>query len=106
MEFLRTHPRLSDEKRAQVLVNFHQRLAMPWMCLIVVLFGIPFGATTGRRGAFLGIVAALALFFVYYLLLKLGIVMGNRQFLAPWLAGWLPNLAFSAMGVILVYRHR
>ncbi len=105
LHFLETH-RLSDEKIAQRKVDFHSRLAMPWMCLVVVLLGIPFGAQTGRRGAFIGIVLALALFFGLYVLVNVGVALGKKGTLDPWLAGWLPNVFFFCIGCVLIYRMR
>ncbi|MFH0878785.1 MAG: LptF/LptG family permease, partial [Lentisphaerota bacterium] len=70
VHFLRTRRQLSTETIARIEVNLHSRLAMPWTCLIVVLIGIPFGATTGRKGAFLGVVVAIGLFFTYYVLIN------------------------------------
>ena len=105
LTFLKTH-RLSDEKIAQRYVDFHSRLAMPWMCLIVTLLGIPFGAQTGRKGAFIGIVLALSLFFGLYLLVNVGVALGKKGTLEPWLAGWLPNLFFFCIGCVMVYRMR
>ena len=105
LNFLKTH-RLSDEKIAQRKVDFHSRLAMPWTCLIVALLGIPFGAQTGRKGAFIGIVLALSLFFGLYVLVNVGVALGKKQVIDPWLAGWLPNIFFFCLGCVMVYRMR
>jgi lipopolysaccharide export system permease protein len=105
LNFLKTH-RLSDEKIAQRKVDFHSRLAMPWTCLIVALLGIPFGAQTGRKGAFIGIVLALSLFFSLYVLVNVGVALGKKQMIDPWLAGWLPNIFFFCLGCVMVYRMR
>lgn len=106
LTFLRTHQRLSRLTIARLRVNLHHRLAMPWTCLVVTILGIPFGAHTGRRGAFLGIVLALTLFFGFYVLINVGLALGKKQLLAPWLAGWLPNLIFLGLGLVLVHRMR
>ena len=106
LTFLRTHRHLSRDTKARIRVNLHNRLAMPWTCLIVTLLGIPFGAKTGRKGAFLGVVLALSSFFGFYLLVNLGLAFGKKQMLAPWAAGWMPNVVFLIIGIILVYRMR
>ena len=106
ISFLNTRKQLSPDTIARVRVNLHSRLAMPWTCLVVVLIGIPFGATTGRKGAFLGIVIAIGLFFMYYVLINLGIAFGKKQTIDPWIAGWLPNLVFLILGMIMIRRMR
>lgn len=102
--FLRTHPHLSPEKRARIQVDMFSRLAMPWMCLVVTMLGIPFGVHTGRRGALPGISLALLLFFAFYVLVNICLWMGKKQMIEPWLAGWLPNLMYFIMGGILIKR--
>ncbi len=47
-EFLAAHPRLSDKELASMLFQLHERLAMPWACLILTLFAVPAG--DGRGG--------------------------------------------------------
>ncbi|HOW97294.1 MAG TPA: LptF/LptG family permease [Kiritimatiellia bacterium] len=106
LTFLKTHKRLSNETVSRVRANLHHRLSMPWNCLVVTLLGIPFGAKSGRHGAFLGIVLALSLFFGYYVFVNVGLAFGKKQLIAPWIGGWLPNLAFLAVGLILIHRMR
>lgn len=106
LTFLRTRHRISPETVARVETDLHHRLAMPWTCLIVTLLGIPFGSQTGRRGAFLGIVLALSLFFGFYILINVGLAFGKKQAIAPWVGGWLPNLLFLGVALILLRRMR
>jgi lipopolysaccharide export LptBFGC system permease protein LptF len=106
VHFLRTHRHLSESTIARIRVDLHNRLAMPWTCLIVTLIGIPFGAQTGRKGAFLGVLLAIGLFFGFYVLINVGVALGKKQVLDPWLAGWIPNLFFLVLGSTLVYRMR
>jgi len=105
LQFMNTHE-LSDSGMARLKVNLHNRLAMPWTCLIVTLLGIPFGAHTGRKGAFLGITSSIALFFVFYSMMNVGLMLGKKQIIEPWVAGWMPNIIFFCLGCILVYRMR
>ena len=106
LNFIKAHRSLSDHTINRVRVDLHHALAMPWMCIVVTLLGIPFGAQTGRSGAFLGIVFSLGLFFGYYFLIPLGLWMGKSQVLSPWLSAWLPNLTFLTVAVVLLYRMR
>jgi lipopolysaccharide export LptBFGC system permease protein LptF len=106
LEYLENYPSLSESTIARVKVDFHHRLAMPWTCFIVALLGIPFGAQTGRRGAFLGVLLTLGLFFGFYILINLGLAFGKKQLLVPWLAAWGPNLLFLLIGAVLIHRMR
>lgn len=104
--YIRAHPRLSDTRRAQLLFDLHLRLAMPWACLIVTLFGIPSGARSGRQSALTGIFFALAFFFGFYALMQIGMFMAKSQMIEPVLGAWLSNLVFGATGLGLALRMR
>jgi len=104
--FLKTHREISGDTVARIMVDMHHRLALPWMCLIVVLLGIPCGTHTGRKGALLGIAIALSLFFAYYILMNLCLALGKKQVVEPWLAAWTPNIIFFMVSVIANYRMR
>lgn len=106
LRFIQTHPGISAETRNRLLVDFHYRLAAPWLCLIVILLGVPFGIHAGRRGMGLGILFSLLAFFGYYILMGLGLAYGKRQILAPALAGWLPDLVFLFLGLLMIRRVR
>ena len=104
--FLATHD-VSRRTRNRYLVDWHSRMAAPWLCVIVVFLGVPFGLHTNRRGMGLGILFALLTFFGYYVLYLFCLYLGkDSQSLPPLLAGWLPNLLFSALGLSLLYRIR
>lgn len=104
--FLKTHREISDSTAARYMVDLHQRLALPWMCLIVTLLGIPCGTHSGRKGALLGIIIALSLFFGYYFLMNICLAMGKNQVIEPWLAAWAPNILFFTGAIIANYRMR
>lgn len=106
LRFIDTHKGISDETRNRLMVDFHYRLAAPWLCFIVILVGVPFGMHTGRRGMGLGILLALLVFFTYYILMGLGLAYGKRQDIPPFLAGWLPDIVFFILGVVLLRRIR
>jgi lipopolysaccharide export system permease protein len=104
--FLGTHKSLSKDTVSRVRVNLHHRLAMPWTCLVVTLIGIPFGAQTGRKGAFLGTILAISLFFGFYVLVNIALALGKKGAIEPWVAGWFPNILFFCCGAVLVWRMR
>ena len=104
--FVKTHPMLSEKVRARYLVDLNYRLAMPWTCVVVTLLGIPFGAQTGRKGAFAGVLLSISMFFGLYTLISVCLALGKQQQITPFLAGWTPNLIFLTLGIILLYRMR
>jgi lipopolysaccharide export system permease protein len=104
--YLKRHSYLPSKDLSRKSVYFHQRWAMPWTCLIVILFGIPAGARTSRSGAMLGILLALTFFFGFYSLIQIGLYMGIQGVIPAWTGAWLPNIIFAAIGVGMMTRMR
>jgi lipopolysaccharide export LptBFGC system permease protein LptF len=77
-------------------VELHRKYAMPLMTIIMTLIAIPFGVTTGRRGALYGIGLAIALAFTYQITLTAFGFFGAAELLPAVLAAWAPNLLFLA----------
>ena len=106
LKYLRTHKSISREGIHRFMVDLHSRLAMPWTCLVVTLLGIPFGNQTGRKGALRGVMLCLGMFFAAYVMINVGLWVGKKGLLDPWVAGWAPILAFFALGSLLTFRMR
>ncbi|MBM4153351.1 MAG: LptF/LptG family permease, partial [Kiritimatiellaceae bacterium] len=102
--YLRTKKGISENNRDRLKVDMHSRLAAPFTCLIVTLIGVPIGAHTGRRGAFAGIVTAVVLFFVFYILQLIGQALGKNGHISPFLGGWLATLIFTAVSPLFIHR--
>jgi lipopolysaccharide export system permease protein len=98
--YLRAHPGVSGKTRAVYLTNSHFKFATPWACLVVIILGIPFGNTTARKGAMVGVILCLAMFFGYYVMIIVCKILGHRQVLQPALAAWAPNAVMAALGAI------
>src|SRR5271154_7586348 len=104
--YLRLHPNLSRADSGWLFTKFHGRLAAPWTCFVVVLIAIPFGATTGRRNLFVGVAGSIFICFGFFVLQQVSLALGSSGYLPAWLAAWLPNLLFGALGLGLMLRVR
>ncbi|MCF7837947.1 MAG: LptF/LptG family permease [Candidatus Marinimicrobia bacterium] len=104
--YIERHANLAPETVVRLLCDRQSRMATPWIGFVVVLLGIPFGSQTGRKGALLGVILSLSMFFSYYVLMQVMTALGKQQALSPELAAWGPNLLFLAIGLALVYRMR
>lgn len=102
--YVKTRPNLSKFTRTRRMVDLHARLAMPWTCLVVILIGMPAVMTSSRKGALLTVLMAIAFMFIFYFFVHLGMILGKRELIAPWLAGWLPNIIFSVVGILSLFR--
>lgn len=104
--YLRLHPVLSSTDFALLHTQLQGRLAWPWTCLVVVLIALPFGAASARRNVFVGVAGSILICFVFFVLLRFGLALGTGERIPPWIAAWLPNLAFGATGLWLISRMR
>jgi lipopolysaccharide export LptBFGC system permease protein LptF len=106
LRYIRLHPHLSPKEHGWVYTQLYSRMATPWTCLVVVLIAIPFGAMGGRRNVFFGVAGSIFIFFIYYVLLQVGLALGAAGDLPPLLAAWLPNLFFGVSGLVMTLRVR
>ena len=81
---------------AEQRVNLHRKVAFPLVTVVMTLLAIPFGATTGRKGALYGIGLAVVLAGSYFLLMTFFVAVGSASVLPAPLAAWGANLLFAA----------
>ncbi|MEO5367208.1 MAG: LptF/LptG family permease [Magnetococcus sp. WYHC-3] len=105
LAWIKAHPQTVASDK---LYDIHARMAMPWACLVITLFAIPAGVATGRQSVFKGVLLAIALFFGFYMTtMGCALLAKNDDIqLTPWIAAWIPNVAFLGAGVALFARLR
>jgi lipopolysaccharide export system permease protein len=106
LNYLRLYPNPEGAIRSWLATKLQGRFAGPCTCLVVVLIGVPFALTSGRRSVFVGVAASISIFFVYFILQQLGFALGEAGRMPPWVAAWLPNLTFGVAGLWLMIRVR
>jgi lipopolysaccharide export system permease protein len=104
--YMQSDPGLSREDAHALETKFQGRLATPWTCFVVVLMAIPFGSQSGRRNLFFGVAGSLFIGFAYFVLERVSLALGMNGLLPGWLAAWLPNAIFAAIGIGLILRVR
>lgn len=83
----------------KVAVEKQKRLALPLACLALGLFGLPVASAFQGLRQSLGVITALGCFLLYYVLLSLGLSLGESGALPPIVGLWTPNLLFLALGL-------
>ena len=104
--FLKQNRDISKLEKAEKRYDFHSRLAMPWACFVVTLFGVPMGTRTLRQGIITGLMLAIGMLLVFYLLSQVGLYLGKQKHIAPWIGAWLSNIVFLAVGTVMSYKMR
>lgn len=85
-------------------VDYHMKFTLPYSTFFVTLLAAPLGVRFSRMGGMIGIVLSIALVFVYYIVMSVARSLGNNGVLDPLNAAWLPNYAFGAVGLWLLWR--
>ncbi|WP_051039870.1 LptF/LptG family permease [Synechococcus sp. PCC 7336] len=94
---------LPAEQFAQLESEWHLKFALPFSSVFAIAIAAPLGVRTVRQaGRYGGVVVAIAIVFAYYCLLSVARSWGHIGALSPWLAAWLPNLAFAAASLLLL----
>ena len=82
------------------------RIAFPFTCLVIAVFGMPLAHSNKRGGAPTSIGIALGTTILFLTLIRIAEAMGAGGALSPTAAAWLPNSVFFATGILLFARLR
>ena len=82
------------------------KIAIPFTCIIIALFGAPLATSTQRGGAAYGIGISLATTVLFLMLIQLTKAIGGKGLIPPDLAAWVPSVIFGTIGLVLMARVR
>src|SRR6201988_270862 len=86
------------------MIELHRRFALPTACLVLALVGIPLGLSSKKSGKSGGFVLTILLVFTYYVVSLVGVSLARQGHVSPWFGAWLADLAFLALGLLLLWR--
>jgi len=88
-------------------VALNQKVAFPFVNVIVVLIASPFALIHTRKGGvMLGIAISMVLVFGYYAFMTISLALGRSGFVEPALSAWMSNIVFAFAGLMLIVRHK
>lgn len=93
----------SGYNATELQVELYKKISFPLSCFVMSLLGIPFSFSMGKRGAFFGITASVAIAMSYWGIFSIFEQMGTYGLLSPLLAAWAPNVLFGAAGLALLF---
>lgn len=91
-----------DKKQRQALVEMHNKIAVPFSCLVFALVGAPLGMQPQRSSSSIGIGLSIVCIFLYYTIWYYASLLGQIGQLPPVLASWSGNIVTGAVGLALV----
>lgn len=105
ISFIRANSDYGKKKLAPFWTHLFYRFALPWQCIVVVMFAAPLAVVFSRRGLVGGIANAVIMFFVLMFLDNLFLNLGKSGRLPSFVAVWLPHVCLGSLGYYL-YRLR
>lgn len=94
----------SGESARALETQRYFRWSSSLVCLVMALLGGALAVNTIKTGLARNFGVALGLTFLYYVALRLGLVMGENGSMAPLAAAWFGNLLFAPLGLFLLWR--
>ncbi|MGD8495021.1 MAG: LptF/LptG family permease [Gemmatimonadales bacterium] len=94
----------SGSDTRQLRVELMLKIAFPFACFIIALFGAPLANSSRRGGASISIGIALVTTLLFLSLIRIAEGLGAGGILPPPAAAWLPNAFFLAAGVFFYRR--
>lgn len=106
---INTRTNVSRADALQELINrytveLHKKWAIAFACIIFTLIGPPLALRFPRGGVGLVVAGSTVIFAIYWIGLIAGESLADRQVADPMITMWLPNLVFTAAGLLLVAR--
>jgi lipopolysaccharide export system permease protein len=97
---------LTESELRKYVTTYQEKLARPFACFVFILIAIPFGLRSIRAGGStsLGFGLSLAIVFVYYVVMTISSFIGEAFLSLALLWAWMPNLIFTAIGLVRLQR--
>lgn len=96
--------RFREEGRTEdaiiLLTEIHRRLSIPFTLLIYPFIVFPIAVTSRRHGKASAFTATIILFALSVFLFAIGMRLGAKEQIPPWLAAWLPDLVLGTLGLV------
>jgi LPS export ABC transporter permease LptG len=87
-------------------VDLNYKISFPLAAFVIVLLGIPFAFTMGKRGTLVGIGMSFVIVIIYWGAIGIFKSLGYAGYISPFLGAWGPNLIFGLMGLYLILNLR
>src|SRR5208283_1382516 len=92
------------EQKIPFILEFHRRLSMPAVCLILVFLGPSLSLMAGKSGRLGGLTVGLLVFVIYYTLLLYGENLSRTGKLTPILGAWLAFALLVSSSILISER--
>jgi lipopolysaccharide export system permease protein len=102
MELLKTAKTNNAYKnRVPLYLEFHRRLSLPAVCLLLIFLGPPLSLIAGKSGRLGGLALGLLVFTLYYILLIYGENLAKAEKIPHYIGAWLPTVLLGIFALMM-----
>ena len=83
------------------LLELYKKTALPFACILLVLFAFPFSMMQLKNGRLVGFSVGIITSVVYWFAMFAGQSLGLQSSFSPFLIMWGPNLLLVSIGVVM-----
>jgi len=103
IKFVRKQGRAGQEVTAEA-VELNYRFSYPFITIIVLLMTLPLSVVLKKGGIAIGLGISIVIAFLYWGAIQSCRAYGVAGIMSPFLAAWLPNIVFGAIGTGLILK--
>lgn len=92
----------AGEDVAKEAVELNYRFSFPIITIILLLISLPLSVVLRRGGIAIGLGLSIVLAFIYWGMIQSCRAYGASGIISPFLAAWLPNVIFTALGTLMM----
>jgi len=93
-----------DLQYYEVLLELHKKFSLPFACFALGVVAVPLGVRfrSVRRSFGLGLGGIF--FLLYYILMAIGVILGESGKVHPGIGMWFPNIVLGGIGIFLLLK--
>ncbi len=101
-EYIRHLEGASKKLAKKLLVDFHYKIAFPFVSFVVILIGAPLAMQSVHGGMIRGIGISVVMVMLYFGIDSVCLALGKGGHLPAFFSAWFSNLFFAALGIYLI----
>lgn len=86
---------------SRLAVDYHAKFSQPALVFVMIWLAVPFAMRLRRGGLAISFGASIVIALLYLVVFSISITLGGAGRLSPFVAAWLANAVFFAVGVTL-----
>lgn len=96
----------NDKKRNKLAIEFNDKFAMAFACIVLFLIGAPLGGIIRKGGIGMPIVVGILFFVVFFIVSSTGRKLAEEEELPAWFGVWMATIFLTPVAGLVIYQAR